>query len=229
MTSEHPWHLEYPPGRDILGAGPSHHHRHHHHPRHGDGYHGTLCGSQAGVLHLLHICPPLPISFHRSGALPAMGEPTPALSSLTLSRWPGICPQCVGPEWDHIRAAEGPGQSSWWWREGVRAPEHPGEGVPSCPLGGQTPGHLLSPQGNLPGARCLKHLPSFPFLHPEERASLCHWFPWKQSPETPPPLLAQELLRALLHFFVLFWGVFLRQPISFNFQILGRKKIVWSC
>ena len=33
----------------------------------------------------------------------------------------------------------------------------------------------------------------FPFSAPQEGASLCHWFPWKRSPEPPPPL------RALAH------------------------------
>lgn len=50
----------------------------------------------------------------------------------------------------------------------MRVPGHPGEGVSFPPLRRAVSGHLLSPQGKHPGARCPKSQPSFPFLHPRK-------------------------------------------------------------
>ena len=104
------------------------------------------------------------------------------------------------------------------WRKGVRVPGHPGEGVCFPPLRRADSGAFAQPPGKVPRSQMPKTSAKFPFSAPQEGASLCHWFPWKRSPEPPPPL------RALAHPspFVCVC-VCLHQPISSNFQVLGGR------
>ena len=100
-------------------------------PRDGDGYQGHVTWvTGRGPSTSFMGAPPLLISFHRTRGL-AVGEPSPNLSALYSPGSLASVPIVRVSGWDHIRTAEGPDQTSWglwWWRKGVRAPKHPGEG-----------------------------------------------------------------------------------------------------
>lgn len=171
MTPGHPWHPEHPPDGDIaLGTGPSMAPlMGAHHPEMVMATRATSRGSQAGVLQLVSRVPhAYPSPFTARGAF-AVGEPSPHLSSLytpgSLVSVPIICVS----GWDHIRAAEGPDQTSWglwWWRKGVRAPEHPGEGGPWLPLRRADSWAFAQPPGKPPRSQVPETSGKFLFSAP---------------------------------------------------------------